>query len=216
MVFAVFALLACATLAALVLWRTAPASDSQHVPLTQDQEQGQDQDVEHAFERGATALDKTQASGEEHANADEEPEQAPAARAAAAADAAKDVTRTPALRAAFARESPDATAPAAEARIRAIYGAERDASIIFRDVRCTRSVCKAELRWSPELSEPYNKALVSALQEFSRDIDLTPDVTLGGPEMPIPMTLYIARPGYSVESLVAEQAAQLELDHGAR
>ena len=87
------------------------------------------------------------------------------------------------------------------------YEAERDADTIFRGVRCTRSVCKVDLRWSPELNVPYNDALVAALKAFSRDIDLAPDVTLGGPEMPIPMTLFIARPGHSVESLLAEQAA---------
>lgn len=113
----------------------------------------------------------------------------------------------PALRAAFERESPDATAHRDEARLRAIYGAERDADTILRDVRCTRSVCKLDLRWSPELNQPYNNALLAAIKAFSRDIDLTPDVTLGGPEMPIPMTLFIARPGNSVESLLAEQAA---------
>ena len=88
--------------------------------------------------------------------------------------------------------------------------------MILRDVRCTRSVCKADLRWSPELNEPYNNALNNALKELSRDIDLDADVTLGGPEMPIPMVLFIARPGYSVDSLIAEQATQIELEQGER
>lgn len=139
--------------------------------------------------------------------AQERPEQAPAQDVAAIDEAA--LARTPALRAAFEREAPDATAHEAEARIRAIYGAERDADTILRAVRCTRSVCKADLRWSPELNEPYNHALNATLKAFSVDIDLYPDVTLGGPEMPIPMVLFIARPGHSVESLVAERMAQL-------
>ena len=66
-------------------------------------------------------------------------------------------------------------------------------------------MCKLSLLWSPELNAPYNNALNNTLKAFSRDIDLTPDVTLGGPETPIPMTLYIARPGHSVTSLLAEQ-----------
>lgn len=135
-------------------------------------------------------------------------EQPMAAPPAPAAPYSPDLQRTPALRAAFERESPDATAHEAEARLRAIYEAERDADTILRAVRCTRSVCKLDLRWSPELNKPYNDALVQAIKAFGRDIDLTPDVTLGGPEMPIPMTLFIARPGHSVASLVAEQAAQ--------
>jgi hypothetical protein len=140
-------------------------------------------------------------------HAETEAKRAPAGAAAPLASNEPTSEPTPALRAAFERESPDATAHTAEARLRAIYGGERDADIILRDVRCTRSVCKLGLRWSPELNKPYNNALNSALKEFSRDIDLTPDITLGGPEMPLPMTLYIARPGHSVASLVAEQRA---------
>lgn len=126
---------------------------------------------------------------------------------APAAPYSPDLQRTPALRAAFERESPDATAHQAEAQLRAIYEAARDADTILRAVRCTRSVCRVDLRWSPELNKPYNNALVQAIKAFSRDIDLTPDVTLGGTETPVPMTLFIARPGYSVAGLVAEQAA---------
>jgi hypothetical protein len=156
-----------------------------------------------AVPRASTEL----AASERVEDVEIQPKPVPAGAPAPLASNARDSEPTPALRAAFAREAPDATAPSAEARLRAIYRAERDANIILRDVRCTRSVCKLELRWSPELNEPYNNALNGALQELSRDIDLTPDITLGGPEMPIPMTLYIARPGHSVASLVAEQRA---------
>jgi hypothetical protein len=112
-----------------------------------------------------------------------------------------------ALQAAFEREVPDATAAQAEERIRAIFKEQPHFDVVFRHVICTRSVCRLDLRWSPELSDAYNGGLIKVVEEFSREITFEPDGVLDMAQMPIPMNIYVARKGHSVESLLAEEAA---------
>jgi hypothetical protein len=112
-----------------------------------------------------------------------------------------------ALQAAFEREVPDSTSARAEDRIRAIFKEQPSFDVVFRHVLCTRSVCRLDLRWSPELSDAYNGGLIKVVEEFSREITFEPDGQLDMAQMPIPMNIYVARKGHSVESLLAEEAA---------
>jgi hypothetical protein len=132
----------------------------------------------------------------------------PAVQSAIAASPQQPQPQGGELQAAFEREVPDATAAQAEARIREIFKREAEFDIVFRHVICTRSVCKIDLRWSPELSDPYNGGLIKVVEEFSRELALVPEGAVG-PEtpMPIPMVAYIARKGYSIEGLLAERGA---------
>ena len=114
--------------------------------------------------------------------------------------------RTSALRAALEREVPDDTAQQAEERIRAIFAKEDEAGQVFRHALCTRSVCRIDLRWSPELSDAYNAGLIKVIEEFSREMSFEPEQPLDGARMPIPMNVFVARPGHTVESLLAEEA----------
>ncbi len=134
--------------------------------------------------------------------------QPPAVASAVAASPVQPQQQGGELQAAFEREVPDATAAQAEARIREIFKQQPEFDIVFRHVICTRSVCKIDLRWSPELSDPYNGGLIKVVEEFSRELALVPEGAVG-PEtpMPIPMIAYIARKGYSIEGLLAERAA---------
>ncbi|HKU38499.1 MAG TPA: hypothetical protein VJR89_10140, partial [Polyangiales bacterium] len=88
----------------------------------------------------------------------------------------------------YEREQRDADAPAAEQRIRTIYGVD---SGILRDVRCSESVCKLEARWSRHWNEAYNAALLEIIAAFSRDLTLEP----GGPPdgTSLPVTIYVRR-----------------------
>jgi hypothetical protein len=135
------------------------------------------------------------------------PEAAPTQPAAATVQPAEPV-RVSALRAALEREAPDDTAQQAEERIRAIFAAEDASGAVFRHVLCTRSVCRIDLRWSPELHEPYNAGLIKVVNEFTTEISFEPDQKVGGPQMPVPMNIYVARPGHSTESLLAEESGR--------
>ena len=141
-----------------------------------------------------------------------EPAERPAAEAKAAASpaserAAEPVLRpVPALQLAYQAEARDHGAGDAERRIRDIFMSQPSANLIFRDVRCTQSVCRADLRWSPELSRDYNAGLAQTMREFTRDISLDPELGADGPQMPVPMVLYVARPGHSTKALAAAQA----------
>jgi hypothetical protein len=132
----------------------------------------------------------------------------PPVTSAKLASAAEPPPARGALEAAFEREVPDATAAQAEARVREIFKQQPDSDIVFRHVICTRSVCKIDLRWSPELSDSYNGGLIKVVEEFSRELALEPEdpVTPETP-MPVPMVAFIARKGYSIEGLLAEEAA---------
>lgn len=46
---------------------------------------------------------------------------------------------------------------------------------VFRHVLCTKSVCRIDLRWSPELSDAYNGGLIKVVEEFSRELAFVPD-----------------------------------------
>jgi hypothetical protein len=138
----------------------------------------------------------------------------PAAKPAIAIPTPAAATSSPAstkprsaLQAAFEREVPDATAAQAEERIRAIFKEQPHFDVVFRHVLCTRSVCRLDLRWSPELSDAYNGGLIKVVEEFSREITFEPDGVLDMAQMPLPMNIYVARKGHSVESLLAEEAA---------
>jgi len=126
---------------------------------------------------------------------------------AAASSPAASLKPRSALQAAFEREVPDSTAAQAEERIRAIFKAQPHFDVVFRHVLCTRSVCRLDLRWSPELSDAYNGGLIKVVEEFSREITFEPDGELDMARMPLPMNIYVARKGHSVESLLAEEAA---------
>lgn len=113
-----------------------------------------------------------------------------------------------ALRAAFERQSPDATAPALEAQIREIYAGVDDGDEIFGAVRCVRSVCRLELRWSRALDASYDEAMLALLGSVSRIISIEPEHDPGSPREQFPISLFIARPGHTVVEMLEEEQAR--------
>jgi hypothetical protein len=112
--------------------------------------------------------------------------------APAAATAAPTERPKSKLRIAFDSEPRDATAPAAEAELRAIYDGEPAAKGVLRGVRCTQSVCKIEARWNKELNAGYNAALLKVIHSFGKDLSLEPD---GPPDTTAtPIAIYVHRP----------------------
>jgi hypothetical protein len=110
----------------------------------------------------------------------------------AAATAAPTERPKSKLRIAFDSEPRDATAPAAEAELRAIYDGEPAAKGVLRGVRCTQSVCKIEARWNKELNAGYNAALLKVIHSFGKDLSLEPD---GPPDTTAtPIAIYVHRP----------------------
>jgi hypothetical protein len=89
-------------------------------------------------------------------------------------------------------------------RLRAMFADQDKANHIFRGAQCTRSVCRLELRWSPALAPGYEAGLLRVIEEFSKEITFEPDGELEEGVMPIPMHVYVPRPGHSVESMRKE------------
>lgn len=143
----------------------------------------------------ASARDASQPLGAPGAAQDDtnptqgEPGAAPAASAGAATPSAPPMSF---IRRDYESEPRDADAVVVERRIREIYAATPDAEGVLREVRCTRSVCRLDARWSPELNAGYNAALVEMIGELSREVSFEPG---GAPEGQVmPMALYIRRP----------------------
>jgi hypothetical protein len=120
------------------------------------------------------------------------PAPAPARPAQAQSPAAALQLPVSTIRADFEHEPRDAAAPAAEARIRALFAAEPGADGVLRGVTCSRTVCKIDARWSQAQTDAYNAALVHVVKEFSREMSFEPG---GAPEgVVMPMAIYVRRP----------------------
>ena len=111
------------------------------------------------------------------------------AQPAAASASAKP---KPAIRIAFESEPRDATAPEFESKIRALYAEEPDAAGVLRDVSCTQSVCKIDVRWSAQLNRGYNAALLKVIGALSKEVALEPAGPPDGNATPI--AIYVRRP----------------------
>lgn len=98
-------------------------------------------------------------------------------------------------------------APQLEADIRAIYAAIPRADDFFRCIRCTCSERRLELRWSQAITGPYNDALVKIVAHTTRTVSFEPEQDPGAPTGVFPISVFVARPGPSVASLLSQEAA---------
>jgi hypothetical protein len=87
----------------------------------------------------------------------------------------------------------DAGAIAVERRVREIFAATPGAESVLRDVRCTLGVCRLDARWSPQLNDGYNAALLGVIAELSKEVSFEPG---GAPDGTIvPMAIFVRRQG---------------------
>jgi hypothetical protein len=113
----------------------------------------------------------------------------------------------PALRTAFEREGRNETSASTEDTIRAIFTARDGGAAVFRGAICKRSVCRVDLDWSPSLAAAYDAALLELIGTRTRELSLEPEGRLSDiKEPPVPMTLFIARRGHGIQSILREQA----------
>lgn len=72
----------------------------------------------------------------------------------------------------FAGESRDSSSPSADERVKSAFDDPAIPDDTLRTVECRRSVCRAELRWSPERDAAYVLGLTRAVGSFEAPLGI--------------------------------------------